>query len=916
MKDVTANHLLTLNGSFAEELYQQYLDNPLAIDASWRNFFDELKRPLVNQQLPERLETTANVEKQVSVLQLINAYRNRGYQQADIDALGLSNNAPVAELELTFHNLTEKDLDTVFNTGSLVGPYQATLRDILSLLRDTYCRHIGSEYMHIASTDQKRWLQERLEKSRAVPSLSADKRRQVLQRIIAAEGLERYLHTQYVGQKRFSLEGGESLIPVMDELIQNAGAKGVKEIVIGMAHRGRLNVLINVLGKSPGLLFKEFEGKFDPSTNQGSGDVKYHQGFSSDVATPGGPMHLTLAFNPSHLEIINPVVEGSVRARQQRRYDTDGTQVLPLLIHGDAAFAGQGVVMETFNMSQARGFTTGGTVHIIINNQIGFTTSNPADARSTQYCTEVARMVQAPIFHVNGDDPEACVFAMQIALDFRMKFKRDVVVDIVCYRRHGHSEADEPSVTQPIMYHAIRKHPTVANLYAEKLLREGIVGVDEVQSLTQSYREAIRSGTTVVSGILSNIKNEYIIDWAPFKGTAWTHPVTTAVAADIISKLNEQITRVPEGFELHGRVAKILEDRRNMGLGSLPVDWGYAETMAYATILNDGYAIRVTGQDSGRGTFFHRHAVLHDQKTGECYTPLQHLFPQQPHFVVIDSLLSEEAVLGFEYGFATSDPHTLVIWEAQFGDFANNAQVVIDQFISSCEAKWGRLCGLVLFLPHGYDGQGPEHSSARLERYLQLCAEDNIQVCVPSIPAQIFHLLRRQMLRPMRKPLIVLTPKSLLRHRESTSMLDDLITGGFKQVIGEIDSIAHSKVKKVIVCAGKVYFDLMQERRTQQIEDIAIIRIEQLYPFPAYDIKEQLRLFNKAKDVVWCQEEPQNQGAWYYIWEPLSGCLAPHQKLDVVARPASSSPAVGYLVKHLEQQKTIVAQALRTNPSP
>lgn len=916
MKDPQANNqFLTLNSEFIEDLYAEYLKNPGDFSADWKSFFSQLpKACATHSPAPSSAKAPSlalpTSDKQVAVLQLINAYRVRGHEQADIDPLKLSNWQPVAELSLAYHRLTEADLATSFNTGSLVGPGRATLGEILAILTTTYCGHMGAEYMHIADTAQKRWIQEHLERQQSSQQIPTETRRRILQRIIAAEGLERYMHTKYVGQKRFSLEGGESLVPLLDGLVQRAGTTGVKEIVIGMAHRGRLNVLVNIFGKMPRLLFQEFEGKFGPSTNQGSGDVKYHQGFSSDVETPGGSVHLALAFNPSHLEIVDPVVQGSVRARQQRHRDTEGKKVLALLIHGDAAFAGQGVVMETFNMSQARGFTTGGTIHIIINNQIGFTTSNPLDSRSTQYCTEVARMVQAPIFHVNGDDPEAVVLAMQVALDFRMTFKKDVVIDLVCYRRHGHSEADEPSVTQPLMYQKIRNTPTITTVYADRLVKDGVVTTPDIEEMTRSFREAIAKGETVAPHILTQVNNPFTVDWSPYKGATWTNTVDTGIAADTIKDLGDRLLDIPVNFVLHDRVAKILADRRQMADGTLPLDWGFAETMAYASLLHEGYAVRLSGQDSGRGTFFHRHSVLYDQKNGDCYVPLQNLSSKQPNFLVIDSLLSEEAVLGFEYGFSASEPRSLVIWEAQFGDFANNAQVVIDQFISSGEAKWGRLCGLVLFLPHGYDGQGPEHSSARLERFLQICAENNMQVCVPSQPAQMFHMLRRQMLRPLRKPLIVMTPKSLLRHRESVSTLSDLADKGFKLVMGETDTLPADKITRVVFCSGKVYFDLAQERRTRELTHVAIIRVEQLYPFPATEVAEQLKRYPSVKQLVWCQEEPRNQGAWDYIRGHLSACLQAKQKLSFAGRPASPSPAVGYLAKHNEQQRALVEEAL------
>ncbi len=936
MKEFLDNsYLFGANAPFIEELYALYLQNPASVSDDWRRFFEQVQtqstaghqdidhqviRKTVASETRRRPATSGGVDysqlvaavesKQVSVLQLINAYRFRGHQKADLDPLHLRELPPILELDPSFHQLNEVDMDTVFNTGSLVGPEQAPLRDIVKLLEQTYCGHIGAEYMHITGTLQKRWIQERIESIRAQSNLDNQARLQILQRVVAAEGLERYLHSRYVGQKRFSLEGGESLIPMLDEIIQRSGTQGISEVVMGMAHRGRLNVLVNILGKSPETLFQEFEGKFDPTTNQGSGDVKYHQGFSCDVGANGNTVHVTLAFNPSHLEIVYPVVEGSVRARQTRRRDRQSNQVLPVVIHGDAAFAGQGVVMETLNMSQARGFRTGGTIHIIINNQIGFTTSHPMDARSTHYCTEVARMVQAPILHVNGDNPEAVILATRIALDFRMEFNRDVVIDMICYRRHGHSEADEPTVTQPVMYKKIKAHPTIVTLYGNRLMEEGLISGEEITQMQEQYRNALDQGKPVVRNLQSNVTNPLVIDWRPYLDTDWTYPVNTALDPAVIAELSEAMCHLPEEFSIHNRVGKIYQERLRMGKGEMPMDWGFAEMLAYTSLLREGFSVRLSGQDSGRGTFFHRHAVLHDQATGDSYVPLKNISENQPPFVVIDSLLSEEAVLAFEYGYSSADPRTLVIWEAQFGDFANNAQVVIDQFISSGEAKWGRLSGLVMMLPHGYDGQGPEHSSARMERYLHICAEENIQVCVPTLPAQMFHMMRRQMLRPFRKPLVIMSPKSLLRHKDSVSTIEDLAQGGFQSVIGEIDPIDADNVKRVVVCSGKIFFDLLQERRKRKLDDVALVRIEQLYPFPDKELVQELKAYARAKKIVWCQEEPRNQGAWRYIQKPLADCLLPSQTLLYAGRSESASPAVGYYVIHVEQQNALIDEAL------
>jgi 2-oxoglutarate dehydrogenase E1 component len=765
--------------------------------------------------------------------------------------------------------------------------------------------------MYISDTATKRFVQERIEPIRSRPNYSGDERKHILERLTAAETLERYLHTKYVGQKRFSGEGGDSMIPMLDHLIQRAGAAGVQELVLGMAHRGRLNVLVNTLGKMPSDLFSEFEGKAPQDLP--AGDVKYHQGFSSDISTPGGPVHVTLAFNPSHLEIVNPVVEGSVRARQHRRKDTRGDQVLPVLLHGDAAIAGQGVVQECLNMAQTRGFYTGGTIHIVVNNQIGFTTSDPRDVRGTLYCTDVAKMVEAPIFHVNGDDPEACLLASELAFDYRQKFHKDVFIDLVCFRRLGHNEADEPMITQPLMYKKINQHPGTRKLYADRLVAAGVVSADDADAMIATYRAAMDKGLHTNTTVLSNYKPPFIIDWAPYKNRHWTDPADTRVPLARLKELGVKATTVPADFKLHPRVEKMMADRRAMVEGRHPIDWGMGEILAYASLLDQGYGVRISGEDVGRGTFSHRHAVLHDQNREKwdsgIWTPLSHLRDDQPDFEIIDSVLTEAAVLGFEYGYTTSEPNQLVIWEAQFGDFANGAQVVIDQFISAGEVKWGRICDLVLFLPHGYEGQGPEHSSARPERYLQLCAQHNMQVAVPTTPAQIFHLLRRQMIRYFRKPLIVITPKSLLRHKEAVSTLDELAAGEFHNVIGEVEKIDPKKVKRIIVCSGKVYYELVAHRRERKIDDVAILRLEQQYPFPHDDYKREVAKYPKAKEVIWCQEEPQNQGAWYRLNFYLRSDLDERKMLFYAGRPVSASPAVGYAAKHNAEQKQLIEDA-------
>src|SRR5262245_5657206 len=929
------SYLFGGNAPFIEELYEKYLVNPQSIPEEWRNYFDRMQdlpgaierdvahAPVVEsfvqrakrgefaaaRTLPAEPVTPERL--QVAALLLVTAYRIAGSRWATVDPLKRMQRPNIPELEPAYYDLKEADLDQVVNAGSFVGLERTSLRNLVQALRDTYCRNIGFEYMFISDRAQRQWIQERIEPVRAAPKVTPDEQKRLLRKLTEAEHLERYLHTRYVGQKRFSLEGGESLIPSIDELIQRAGGAGVQEIVIGMAHRGRLNVLVNVLGKMPRDLFLEFEGK--SAQELPSGDVKYHNGYSSDITTAGGPVHLSLAFNPSHLEIVNPVVEGSVRARQRRRNDKTGDQVLPILVHGDAAFAGQGVVMETLNLSGTRGYGTGGTVHLIVNNQIGFTTSDPRDARSTIYCTDVAKMVEAPIFHVNGDDPEAVLFATRLAMDYRQTFHKDVVIDIVCFRKLGHNEQDEPAVTQPLMYKKIAQHPGTRKLYADRLVAQKVVAEADPEAMIRTYRDTLDAGQQSVSPVLSNFKSKFAVDWAPFLGSKWTDAADTNVPLAELQRLSERVTSVPEGFTLHPTVGRVIEARKQMAAGKIAVDWGMAETLAYASLLSNGYDVRLSGQDSGRGTFAHRHAVLHDQDRERwdqgSYLPLQNIGKDQGHFVVIDSVLSEEAVLGFEYGFSTAEPNALVIWEAQFGDFANGAQVVMDQFISSGETKWGRVCGLVQLLPHGYEGQGPEHSSARLERYLQLCAEHNIQVCVPSNAAQIFHLLRRQMLRPFRKPLIVMTPKSLLRKKEAASSIQEHAAGAFQTVIPDTTNVDEKGVKRVIACCGKVYYDLAAKRTEAQRGDVAIIRVEQLYPFPHKQFEAEMKRYPGASEVVWCQEEPQNQGAWYQSAHFFRENMREGQKLYYAGRPASASPAGGYKARHDERQKTLVEQA-------
>ncbi|ADV27626.1 2-oxoglutarate dehydrogenase, E1 subunit [Pseudoxanthomonas suwonensis 11-1] len=932
LKQFAQSSQLGSNAAFIEDLYEQYLVSPDSVDPKWKAYFDGFKgreagdvpHSAVIAHVAEAARTAATAapaaqgagdERERNVGRLITAYRSRGHLGARLDPLGLTPPMNPPDLGLEFHSLSERDLDAEFSTGGLAGQPRMKLRDLLARLKATYTGSIGAEFMHMAEVEQRQWLYQRLELAGGDYNLSAETRKRVLERLTAAEGLERYLHTKYVGQKRFSLEGGESLIPLLDTVIRQSGVDKVKDIVIGMAHRGRLNVLVNTLGKNPRKLFDEFEGKFEHDALAHAGDVKYHMGFSADIATPGDPVHLALAFNPSHLEIVDPVVAGSARSRQERRGDTERSKVLPILIHGDAAFAGQGVVMELFQMSQARGFAVGGTVHVVVNNQVGFTTSNKEDARSTLYCTDVAKMVGAPVFHVNGDDPEAVVFVATLAYEFRQKFKKDVVIDLVCYRRHGHNEADEPAATQPVMYQTIRKHPTTRELYASRLEKAGVIAADEGKALADGFRDKLDAGEVTTELAPSKPEDyELTIDWSKYLSGKVSDPVDTRVKKTTLQQLAKLINTIPQGVSLHPRVAKIYEDRAKMSAGELPGDWGFAENLAYATLLAEGHGLRLVGQDAGRGTFFHRHAILHEQKTDSYYLPLRQLVDSPERCTIIDSLLSEEAVMAFEYGFSTTDPNTLDIWEAQFGDFANGAQVVIDQFIAAGEAKWGRISGLTLLLPHGYEGQGPEHSSARLERFLQLCALENMLVCVPTTPAQCFHMLRRQMKMATRKPLVVMSPKSLLRHKLAVSTLDELANGEFQHLIPDASADA-KKVKRVVLCSGKVYYDLLEDAQKRGQDDVAIIRVEQLYPFPRAQLTAELQQkYTKATDVIWCQEEPQNQGAWYQIKHHLQACLGKGQALSYAGRSRSPSPAVGHFADHVAEQQQLVADALVNPP--
>jgi 2-oxoglutarate dehydrogenase E1 component len=927
------SYLFGGNAPYVEELYEAYLDNPGSVPENWRSYFDNLqnvaatdgseRRDVAHAPVVESFAQRAKANafaskasntdlavarKQVHVQSLIAAYRFLGSRWADLDPLKRAERPKIPELEPAFYDLSESDMDITFSAANTYfGAEQMTLREIMQALRETYCGTVGAEIMHCTDPAEKRWWQERLERVRSKPSFTAEEKKHILDRLTAAEGLERYLHTKFVGQKRFSLEGGESFIASMDELVQRGGEKGVQEIVIGMAHRGRLNVLVNTLGKMPADLFAEFD--HTAKEDLPSGDVKYHQGFSSDISTPGGAVHLSLSFNPSHLEIVNPVVEGSVKARLDRRGDKEGDQVLPVLVHGDAAFAGQGVVMETLALAQTRGYYTGGTVHLVINNQIGFTTSDPRDSRSTLYCTDVVKMIEAPVLHVNGDDPEAVVLCTQLAMDYRQAFNKDVVVDIICFRKLGHNEQDTPSLTQPLMYKKIAQHPGTRRLYGDKLVAQNVLPADGPDEMVKAYRAAMDAGKHTIDPVLTNFKSKYAVDWSPYLNRKWTDAADTALPLAEVKRLAERITVIPKDFKAHPLVEKVIADRAAMGRGEINVDWGMGEHLAYASLVASGYPVRLSGEDCGRGTFVHRHAVLHDQNREKwdagTYIPLANVAENQAPFVVIDSILSEEAVLGFEYGYASADPNTLTIWEAQFGDFVNGAQVV-----ASGEVKWGRVNGLTLMLPHGYEGQGPEHSSARLERFMQLAADNNMQIVQPTTASQIFHVLRRQMVRMFRKPLVIMTPKSLLRNKDATSPLAEFTKGEFRTVIGpnhpDIDPL---KVKRVIACSGKVVYDLVKRRDEKKAWDVVVLRVEQLYPFPHKAFTAELKKFPNATEVVWCQDEPQNQGAWFFIQHQIHENMVEGQKLGYAGRPASASPAVGYAHLHQEQLKALLDQA-------
>ena len=879
-----------------EDAYQRWQKDASTVDASWRTFFEGFELGSI------RCGIGVESAEQTSVVRLIDAYRDLGHFQAHIDPLS-DPPPPHPQLAVTEFGLSESDLDRTFDTSHFLGLHRGTLRQLVAALRETYCRTIGVEYRHIQDTRMRGWLEERMEPRRNQPQTPRRQKMRILMELHFAELFERFLHTRYVGQKRFSLEGAETLVPVMDAIVEKAGDGGVQEMVIGMAHRGRLNLLANIIGKPYEEIFAEFEDNFLPDSFSGDGDVKYHQGFSADrVTARGGRIHLSLTPNPSHLEVVDPVVEGRTRAKQELFGDRERMRGLPLLIHGDAAFAGQGLVAETLNLSQLHGYTTGGTVHIIVNNQIGFTTS-PTDARSTHYCTDVAKLIQAPIFHVNAEDPEAAVYVTELAFEFRQTFHRDVVIDLVCYRRHGHNEGDEPSFTQPLMYSKIRERPTLTEVYTEQLVLNGVLSADECKAIDDDFHAKLHESQAVVkSGPRKRKLPGFEKRWTNLD-TGYTHaPVPTGIPAEQFQRIADVLCKTPDGLAVHPKIARLLEVRKEELTQHQRVDWALAEALAFGSLLLEGTPVRLSGQDSRRGTFSHRHAFLTDVRTGERFVPLRHLGGTQAMFHCFDSSLAEAAVLGFEFGYSLDDPYCLVLWEAQFGDFANGAQPVIDQFIVCSEPKWQRASGLVMLLPHGYEGQGPEHSSARLERFLQMVAENNIQVANLSTPAQYFHILRRQMKRAFRKPLVLMAPKSLLRHKSMVSPVADFTSGHFHEVLDDV-VVDPARARRVLFCSGKVYYDLIEKRP----DDVAIVRLEQIAPFPTEAVQKVLARYRRVKEWAWVQEESQNMGAWFFV-DPLLRALG--CPVEYVGRDASASPATGSLRVHQREQKEIVEAAL------
>jgi 2-oxoglutarate dehydrogenase E1 component len=885
-----------------EAAYQRWREDPAAVDESWRVFFEGFELGASGKGLP-----TSSTGAQTSIVRLIDAYRELGHFLARLDPLSEQRTTHPL-LELAEFGLSQTDLDLTFDASHFVGLTQCTLRELLEALRETYCRTIGVEYMHIQDLRVRRWLQERMEPRRNEPNLPRRRKFRLLMDLHFAELFEKFLHNRYVGQKRFSLEGAETVIPLLDTIVEKAAELGAREIVMGMAHRGRLNVLANIIGKPYEEIFSEFEDNYLPNSVDGDGDVKYHLGFSADRTTiKGGTIHLSLTPNPSHLEAVDPVVEGRTRAKQRLYGDKERSQGIPLLIHGDAAFAGQGLVAETLNLSQLAGYTTGGTVHVVVNNQIGFTTS-PRDARSTTYCTDVAKMIQVPIFHVNGEDPEAAVYVAELAMEFRQTFHQDIVIDLFCYRRHGHNEGDEPSFTQPLMYTNIKDRPTISEVYTEQLIMRGDLTTAETEAIDEDFQARLQKAQQEVKNKPpSKRSRSFAGQWnglTPRYSHALVH---TAVDEATLARITDCLTTVPADFTLHAKIARLLEIRRSEMKERKPIDWAFAEALAFGSLLLEGTPVRLSGQDSRRGTFSQRHAVLYDARTGKPFYPLNSLAPNQARFCVYDSLLSEAAVLGFEIGYAFDEPDMLVMWEAQFGDFVNGAQVIIDQFVVGSYSKWQRDNGVVMLLPHGYEGQGPEHSSARLERFLQACADDNIQVCNLTTPAQYFHVLRRQMKRNFRKPLIIMTPKSLLRHKEAVSPLEHFSTGHFQEVIDD-EHAECARVRRVLLCSGKVYYDLHAGRIKTGTDEVAIIRVEQFYPLRTELLDKILGRYRQAREWAWVQEESQNMGGWTFMDQRLR---ALGYAVEYVGRDASASPATGSLKVHQREQRELVEAALR-----
>ena len=922
-----SSHISAGHAAYLESLYETFINNPEDLSKEWLDFFTNLpKHPNSNGEIShsdvvkefKNLSRSKSVnknsidERQGKVIKLIKSYRNRGHLQATLDPLGMMEHKTVEDLSIEFHGLSNDDLDEQFYTDTFTDKDKLSLREIVDQLRASYCGNIGVECNHIFDADERRWFQRKFESKLKEYTYNKDEKINIYERLNSAEGLAKYLSAKYPGMKRFGVDGSEALVPLVESVIQNCGTLGANQICFGMAHRGRLNLLVNVLGKLPSELFSAFDEDYQLD-GANTGDVKYHLGFSSNFNTPGGEVHVSLFNNPSHLEIVDPVVLGSVRARQDRINDKDRSKVVPVLLHGDASFSGQGVVMESLQMSQTRGFGVGGTIHIIVNNQIGFTTSNIDDSRSTDYSSDVAKIIQAPVIHVNGDDPEMVINASKIACKYRNKFKKDIVIDLFCYRRRGHNEADDPSATQPLMYEKISKHPSVLTQYENQLKDEGILSDEESKKIRKSYRKSLEGGKSVAKNLANKPNDSLWFDWEPYLDVKWWPKVDTTFNKGKFKELGNAITSIPKLFNLGSQASKLFDDRKKMNNGDMPLNWGYAEIMAYASLLNEGFPIRITGQDVRRGTFSHRHACVFDSKTGMGFIPLSEIAKNNnTRFDIYDSLLSEEAVLGFEYGYSATWPSGLTIWEAQFGDFANGAQVVIDQFIVSAQHKWERLSGLVMLLPHGYEGQGPEHSSARIERFLQLCASENIQVCVPSSPSQIFHLLRRQAIRKMRTPLVVISPKSLLRNPIAVSNVEELTKGQFKCVIND-DTEDPKSITKIVMCSGKVFYDLVQKRNDKKLKNIAIIRIEQLYPFPYDDLEEILTKYQNVNEFIWCQEEPLNQGAWFshrHRIQRVLDRLGEGNEVNLVSRPAAAAPAVGLMKLHLQQQEDLINEAI------